>query len=1718
MTAHAAPVISSAGQSPVVPRSGEAVQVSAQISGAAQATLRWRLDGAGAFKSVAMQSAGGSWTGTIPAQAAGSLVEFSVQATGGGTADWPAAGQSALLQVEDSVVSPGLWQPGAPAVWRLLMKASDAPALAAGTAVTATAVVRDASGFSVRHGSSLRQREAAPAAYTLTFPAGQPWEGRTAVLLSADRPHAQAFGAAVFQRAGLPAASVETIEVRLNGVNAAAAGSPSYGRFAMSEAPDASWAQRQFPSSPAGNAYLLNDSGPGTHGELAYETPATGANYSETYFKQTNQAANDYADVIALTERLSNAPDATYRQEISAKLDLDQWLRFLALDALLGNSGNGLQTGRGTNVVLYSVSPAQRFVLVPFEMRAIAGLGASAGTESRSLYSADGTTGLSRMLAHRDVLPDYTRTVQALLDETFTSAVMDPLAVSVMSGWVPAAEITTVQNYLTARRASALAQLPAAYSGLTVTGEAAAVDGMAATATGMLNLSGTFPVAQVGSILVNGQPATANYRTSGATAAGTWTFAAATATGTLNRGVNQFLVEFFSGIGGTGTRLHSLTGSGIYTGGGTDVTSITAPPIITETLAAAGGVPPAAAPANSGPWRSLSAAAPAGWQNAGFDDSAWASGTPHFGFGEADQRTALTNVSGRATYYFRRTFNVDPANIGTYTALTLRLVYDDGAIVYLNGTEIARRNLPSSGVTDATPASSNRTGSSQNAFETIVVTAFLSSLQAGTNTLAVEVHNNLASGSADLSFDAEITGTRPAAPDVRWTTTGSPYRISTNLTVPAGVTLAIEPGVSVYFASGRKLSLGSSAVLKVMGTPYGRVRFSHVPGAAQEDDADIPGTQLGPPKWHGITIDGSLSPNNRISYADFVNAQVPGFDATLNINRSFCTVEFCTFRGSKFHAIRGDSTSLVVTDCYFYTDYKPGDNPLTLGLDNASEFVQLGVGGASGSNFTGNWPTGGVLKFYRNTFEALPGHNDALDVQSGKWGVTPVLDVQDNIFLGPTGDEGIDLEGDVYIAGNFFSNIKKDNFTEDMGYANALSLGDPSDAADTTAVITRNVFTRVDHVVSLKGNTGAIVEHNTIACQNNDYAFTSGSVPQTVRTSVVGFFIPEDAKTPGDGAYLAYNIMYGSDAHFGGAGAAGYPRVFSGADSGTTTAKIEMFANFIDPAIQDTAIGVRHPNNVLHASWQTVTGNPLFANVAADDYSLQAGSPAAASAPNGLDYGAGIARGCYLANVPAVFTAQTSASITVGGPGIFSYKWRLNGGAWSSPVSIAPGFFPRTGNTVRTAVLALTGLAAGLQTLEVVGQDFAGNWIPDAEATRATWTVVPATPLLYLNEIQTGSGGGIEIYNGGTSSISLSGWSLTDSAAVPARYALSGSLAPGAWLTVTAAQSGIALPAAGGTAYLFQGTTQRDAIAFGPRSPALSLGRTGRDWTWTSCSPTPSAANVAVETGSVASLRFSEWLPGGAGWVELTNTGAQPVVLDGLVLTANRPGSTPFTFPAYSILAPGGFLLLTADGSSAPGYLPFVISPRDAVLTLLEGDVVIDSVRLSRPVPGSSEGRLATGVISWLAAPSPGVSNGPAPAATPAAWLAQYGVAAASDTDADGVAALAEYAMGTHPLQSGSVSRIVPAFTGLPGQQVVNLTLQLPSNPRAGITATLEKTDSPANGAAWQSFSTMGSNGLWTGPVTGTAGPAEGGYQVVTLRFPRETGGRYFYRMRFTVP
>jgi len=149
------------------------------------------------------------------------------------------------------------------------------------------------------------------------------------------------------------------------------------------------------------------------------------------------------------------------------------------------------------------------------------------------------------------------------------------------------------------------------------------------------------------------------------------------------------------------------------------------------------------------------------WKQPAFNDASWSSGPSELGYGDGDEATVISSAT--LTAYYRYTFTVeDPAD---YSNLLLQLTYDDGAVIYLNGVEIWRVNMPMGTITYNTFASSN---SGDNVQATLSIQ---NSLLTGSNLLAVEIHQRSAS-STDLSFNFTMSGI--AAPGVALVTRG-PY-------------------------------------------------------------------------------------------------------------------------------------------------------------------------------------------------------------------------------------------------------------------------------------------------------------------------------------------------------------------------------------------------------------------------------------------------------------------------------------------------------------------------------------------------------------------------------------------------------------------------------------------------------------------------------------------------------------------------------------------------------------------------------------------------------------------------------------------------------------------------------------------------------------------------------------------------------------------------------
>jgi hypothetical protein len=147
---------------------------------------------------------------------------------------------------------------------------------------------------------------------------------------------------------------------------------------------------------------------------------------------------------------------------------------------------------------------------------------------------------------------------------------------------------------------------------------------------------------------------------------------------------------------------------------------------------------------------------PATWTQGDFDDSSWKQGPAPLGYGEPDVKTTV-DFGGKpeAKYlaaYFRRSFDFagDPAQV---QQLAIEMRIDDGVVVYLNGRELVRQNMPSGPMSVRTRAVTRIEGPEETIYHRHALPA--TALRAGRNVLAAEVHQFNAV-SSDLFFDLQL--------------------------------------------------------------------------------------------------------------------------------------------------------------------------------------------------------------------------------------------------------------------------------------------------------------------------------------------------------------------------------------------------------------------------------------------------------------------------------------------------------------------------------------------------------------------------------------------------------------------------------------------------------------------------------------------------------------------------------------------------------------------------------------------------------------------------------------------------------------------------------------------------------------------------------------------------------------------------------------------------
>jgi len=875
--------------------------------------------------------------------------------------------------------------------------------------------------------------------------------------------------------------------------------------------------------------------------------------------------------------------------------------------------------------------------------------------------------------------------------------------------------------------------------------------------------------------------------------------------------------------------------------------------------------------------------------------------------------------------------------------------------------------------------------------------------------------------------------------DEVWTAAGGPYHVTGSITIPAGRTLTIEPGTTVFLDSNCGFIVYGRFVAQ--GTQYRRIRFTRVPGTTTQ--------------WAGLQLPNTKQ-DNIIAYADLEfggyrshwittgnnNGSVVGPTARL-------TIDHATFSGSDTQYFSIWDTQIIIRNSVF--------------ADLGSHYMIMAE----------RMPTDGWFIIEGNLFGHTHGDTDIFHLNSVSVKGGPVARLINNVFTGGGDDDVDDNETDTHIEGNLFMHANVGNSGRSASAAVTTGPGGGSASANNLETqhltVVRNIFYHNDYGILCK--TDAYVQiYNNVFIQN------AGAI-------LFNEFVGSNPNQPGRAAYVESCIFWNNGPEVGG----------TPTDNGTGT--------FVNP--QNTQLVVNNSivkSQFLNLGTGNIDADPLLVDADRElyvdvnlprfktgfpgfadggyllegmvpDVHLRPESPARGTGFNGVDMGPYVPTTASIDGVPPSPACRTDATLTVAGTDIYGYKYRIDGpgfdntwnielarmipvtaltrsGLTATATAVNHGFangdvveitgadraaynglftiFAVTSNTFSYTLAAAVdllypdhldvwvrrpqpiqpaGLTNGVYTVSVIKKNSMDVWQDVNQPTTATWTVDTSYSKLVINELLAHNHSAVEhegtfpdmveLYYDGPVSLPLAGIRITDSPNEPNKLFVftSGAINPGQYLVLYADSNtatsgthlGFALNADGDALYLYdKNGVLLDSVKFGLQLADLSIGRTGRDGKWCLTMPTFGQPNIQQPLGNPDTLKINEWLANEEvlfidDFIELYNPHTNPVDLSGMYLTDN-----PITQPGkhkigpLNFIAGNGFAVFNADDSNNPGHVNFRLSADQGMIGLFDAQLKeIDKVLYGPQTTDVSYGRAPDGAnnFEFFALPTPGVAN-----------------------------------------------------------------------------------------------------------------------------------------------
>lgn len=546
---NAAPIILDVTHRPLVPQPADPVTVSARVvdedTNGLLVTLYWRVDGTTNFNASQMLDDGshgdgvaadGIFAAIVPAHAHGTIVEFYIDAEDleGNRRVYPSFIQptnstrtaNLLFQVDTDVYS------GAQPLYRIIMSEAeraelynlgrafpdaDSDAGMNATWLSSDSISTAGSTLQCRYNCTIRNRGHGtrityPNNYHVDIPEDRKWKNSVGINLNSHYGYSQILGSAVFRQLSIPMPDSQPSQVRVNSTNLMKTiTTTSFGFYAANEQYNNDFVKRSFALDPDGNSYrgIRGPTQEGTSPEANLEWHGTNFfipdAYTNAYFKQNNFLQNDYADLIQLMGVLNLQPGYASSNDYVAKvrsvLNVDEWMRYMAVNTLLDNDETCLANGVGDDYALYRGMKDTRFWVLPYDLDTLMGRGATESIAGHGIWRMTNVSVMDRFMKTPEFAANYLRQLRDLAKGYFASEHMDVVIEQTLGEQVPQNTLDYFKKYNSNQIAHVLSLIP---SSLVVSNDLAKVDGLPHTTNSVISLSGGADATVTCQIWVNG--------------------------------------------------------------------------------------------------------------------------------------------------------------------------------------------------------------------------------------------------------------------------------------------------------------------------------------------------------------------------------------------------------------------------------------------------------------------------------------------------------------------------------------------------------------------------------------------------------------------------------------------------------------------------------------------------------------------------------------------------------------------------------------------------------------------------------------------------------------------------------------------------------------------------------------------------------------------------------------------------------------------------------------------------------------------------------------------------------------------------------------------------------------------------------------------------------------------------------------------------------------